>query len=888
LEKNEIVAMSHLFIRKISAQGIGPIKRFEKEFSPGYLYVIYGKNETGKTFLVEFIIRTLFYDVDFWGYTRKIDGEGKITISGIGKEDVEFAFRKSKNKNTLDKLLESRNYSLSPSLAKILLVKGGEVNLGKDVISKSILRNLLLERRIFEEIDSDSNISRTIKNAKIEDDKLIIDKRGEGKDYQEIKERLEKFDELIRELTEKLNLAEISTLELSIKELKEEKEKLERAKRYKAFKISQEIKEIEEELSKLPTTNELEEIDSKIRESKRKKKDYETKEKDLLRWKTRQEELHGKKEEYEKQLKAKRHYAYEISKKIENLKKDLEKYSNINDIEAKIKEYNKAKNEYEEKKREANKLSEEIKELPWIRSASESYAKFIEEKPKEPLNKLLIYISLTLLLMSIPLSLANIKILSIPLIILGTLTGGIYIYTLLKAFEDSPKKKELEDIKSEFKDKFNKDLKTYDDIKEVKQKLEEDEGKLNSLVIEIKGIETELKGLLREISESLKEITGEDIAPENWMAKLEDLKKKRNDLESQIKEKEKKLISLNVPEIEYELTDPGIEFDPAKFENLGKEIASLQAIEERISNLNEELQNLENEISILNDEIKNKLTIWFPKDIEENQWENEISTLKKTIESKKEYKNKLDGELKGLGIYESEYLKEDPGIEYNPNELKRIENELKRNEEEKEKKEKELLDIKTRICAQLNIDTSTPWDEILSLLFVEKEKTEKELKKILAKIIAGISVHQAIEKIKKQEEELLADSINSKEITKILTELTAEKYQKIRIEGDDIILSTNTGDYNIKDLSTGAKEQILLAIRIGIAQKLLGNNSAFLIFDDAFQHIDWEKRPLVVESLVKLSGSGWQIFYFTMDDNFKNLFEEKKKSGASVEIFNLF
>jgi DNA repair exonuclease SbcCD ATPase subunit len=881
--------MKSLYIKKISAQNIGPIERFEKDFYPSSLYVIYGKNETGKTFLAEFIIRTLFYDVDFWGYTREIDGKGKITISGIEEKDTEFAFQRSKKKNTLDKLLESRNYSLSPSLAKILLVKGGEVNLGKDVISKSILRNLLLERRIFEEIDSDSNISKTIKNAEIENDTLKIDKRGEGKDYQETKEKLEKFDKLIRELTEKLNLAEISTLELSIKELKEEKEKLERAKRYKAFKISQEIKQIDEELSKLPTTNELKEIESKIWEIKKKKKDYENIEKELQQFKERRNELLGKKEEYEKQLKAKRYFAYVISKEIENLKKQLEKYSKdkINDIEAKIKEYNNAKNEYEEKKREANKLIEEIKDLPWIRSASENYAKLLEEKPKEPLNKLLIYISLTLLLLSIPISLTNIKILSIPLIIIGTLTGGIYIYSLLKAFKDLPKKKELEDIKREFKDKFNQDLKTFADINAKKQELERIEDKRDLLKNEVEKIETKLKALREEISGSLKEITGEDIAPENWRAKLKDLKEKIDDLESQIQENEKKLSSLNVPENEYELTNPGIEYDPDEFENLKKEIASLPSVEESISNLNEKLQNLENEIGILNDEIKNKLTNWFHKDIEENQWEDEISRLKKTIESKKEYKNKLDGELKGLGIYESEYLKEDPGIEYNPNELKQIEDKLKQKEEEKIEKEKELSNIKTRICTLLDKDTSTPWDEILSLLFVEKENTEKELKKILAKIIAGILVHRAIEEIKKQEEKLLTESINSEEITKILTKITAGKYQKIKIEGDDIILSTNTEDYSIKDLSTGAKEQILLAIRIGIARKLLGNNSAFLILDDAFQHVDWEKRPLIVESLVQLSKSGWQIFYFTMDDNIKNLFEEKKKSEESVEILNL-
>ena len=107
-----------------------------------------------------------------------------------------------------------------------------------------------------------------------------------------------------------------------------------------------------------------------------------------------------------------------------------------------------------------------------------------------------------------------------------------------------------------------------------------------------------------------------------------------------------------------------------------------------------------------------------------------------------------------------------------------------------------------------------------------------------------------------------------------MKKITKEKYKKIKIEGENIIISSDVADYNIKDLSTGAREQVLLAIRIGIAQKLLGNNSGFLILDDAFQHVDWEKRPLIVESLIQLSKSGWQIFYLTMDDHIKGLFEK--------------
>ena len=876
--------MKNIYIKKINAENIGPLKKLDKEFSPSFLYVIYGKNETGKTFLVEFIIKTLFSNTEFWRYTREIDGKGKITISGIEEKDIEFAFLTNKKRKTLDKLLENKNSPLTPSLAKILLVKGGEVDLDENVLSKSLLRELLLKPRVFEEIDSDSNISKTVKNARIEDNKLIISKQGEGREYYEIRKKLENIDKLIRKVAEELNLAEISNLELSIKELKNQKENLEKAKRYKAFKISQEIKKIDEELLKFPTISELEEISNKIQQIKNAKKNFENYNEELKQKREEREELSKKEEEYQQQLKAKRYLAYKISKEIENLKKELEKYpeDKINNIKTNIEQHKRVKDDYEEKTNEANKLREKIKNLTWVDSAYKTYAEFLEKRPKEPLSKIFIYLSLILVLLGIIFSLAEIKILSIISILTGLLTGGIYIYSLLKAFKDLPKIKELEKIKKQFKEKFNQDLTSIADINSKKQELEMEKQKLD--LLDIEKAEDDLKKLYEEISKELKELTGKDIEPQNWEGELKNLENKIKNLKDQISGEEKKLASLNIPENEWVSTDPGIEYDPVNFERLEKEITIIPSLEKEISKLEKDLSNLEKEIKSLQEEIKKKLKKWLGKDIEENQWENEVFNLKKNIEEKEKHKKELEGELKGLGIDESEYLEEDPGIPYNPNKLKQIENELKQKEKEKEEKEKELFSLKGEIRGQLGIDLTTPWDEILSLLFKVKEETEKELKKTLAKIVAGILVHQAIEEIKKEEEKFLIEAINCDEVTKVLKKLTAGKYQQIKIEGDDIIISSNIEDYNIKDLSTGAKEQVLLALRIGIVQKLLGNNSGFLVLDDAFQHVDWERRPLIIDSLIQLSKSGWQIFYFTMDDHIKGLFEEKKKHEKNIEI----
>ena len=46
----------------------------------------------------------------------------------------------------------------------------------------------------------------------------------------------------------------------------------------------------------------------------------------------------------------------------------------------------------------------------------------------------------------------------------------------------------------------------------------------------------------------------------------------------------------------------------------------------------------------------------------------------------------------------------------------------------------------------------------------------------------------------------------------------------------------------------------------------------FLILDDAFQYSDWQRRENLMDQVVDLARSGWQILYLTMDDHIRDLF----------------
>ena len=79
--------------------------------------------------------------------------------------------------------------------------------------------------------------------------------------------------------------------------------------------------------------------------------------------------------------------------------------------------------------------------------------------------------------------------------------------------------------------------------------------------------------------------------------------------------------------------------------------------------------------------------------------------------------------------------------------------------------------------------------------------------------------------------------------------------------------------FPVSSLSSGAREQVFLSLRVGFASRALKDRAGFLLLDDAFQHSDWEQRQHMVSQCLSLVKMGWQVFYFTMDDHLRDLFQ---------------
>ncbi|GAI71663.1 unnamed protein product [marine sediment metagenome] len=139
--------------------------------------------------------------------------------------------------------------------------------------------------------------------------------------------------------------------------------------------------------------------------------------------------------------------------------------------------------------------------------------------------------------------------------------------------------------------------------------------------------------------------------------------------------------------------------------------------------------------------------------------------------------------------------------------------------------------------------------------------------------MAGFSVHKVISKLREEEDAKIQEGLQSEVVLSPLKDIT-QRYNRLILDNDRLIVSDQYDNFSIRDLSTGAIEQVMLALRIGFTLKLLREDALFLILDDAFQHSDWQKREILINKLADIAKKGWQIIYLTMDDHIKGLFDK--------------
>ncbi len=268
-------------------------------------------------------------------------------------------------------------------------------------------------------------------------------------------------------------------------------------------------------------------------------------------------------------------------------------------------------------------------------------------------------------------------------------------------------------------------------------------------------------------------------------------------------------------------------------------------------------------------------------------WEKTLNDIELHSQELKSKIREKELRLATLGVDASDYEPTSPGTAYSKQQLDRCIEQRDRIEEELQTEEQELATLKQLICQETTDDISSSWENLIQRLQEKRDAVLQDYKKSTSEIVGKLAVLHALNELRKDEDRKMLEMLRENAFHQPLLQVT-NRYRSLSFEGDHIIVSDAHNRFYLRDLSTGAQEQILLALRIGISTTLMKKEHLFLILDDAFQYSDWQRRKLLVDTIAQLAQSGWQIIYFTMDDQIKKLFNEKSKLfGADYRQFEL-
>ena len=304
----------------------------------------------------------------------------------------------------------------------------------------------------------------------------------------------------------------------------------------------------------------------------------------------------------------------------------------------------------------------------------------------------------------------------------------------------------------------------------------------------------------------------------------------------------------------------------AKLGELNKNEILVTPLREALSGLYDKTRTLETKTTAT-------LKAWTGSDVPAEAWRATIRDLKEKSDGLQGQIDSIGIELTAVGVPGHEYVEEDPGEKWDPERYAELTEGLRVTGEALKQEEEELEMLKARVAQATGLENSD-WEDLITDLRDKREEAAQEYQKHTAEILAKIQVHTVINHFRQDENSRIAQGLERDELTEPLQALTG-RYRSIRLDEDQGLVLTSDKDeeYPLASMSTGAREQIFLALRMGFASIAMEGKTGFLILDDAFQHSDWNRRENLVTRTLSFVQSGWQVFYFTMDDHIRDLFE---------------
>ena len=326
-----------------------------------------------------------------------------------------------------------------------------------------------------------------------------------------------------------------------------------------------------------------------------------------------------------------------------------------------------------------------------------------------------------------------------------------------------------------------------------------------------------------------------------------------------------------------------------------QDIATLKAVKKKIEedyykakNLITDVFNYQEKINRLEKDITNCLSRFGYEGQDYASWKADAETINNHRRTLSDAVGSQSTELAVLSVQSDEYLEADPGIKFSPNEMNNIAMQMTDLNQKIQEEETQLLTLRNEIQSIIGETVPIPWKELIERLRSERINVTLKYKSITSRILASIIVQGVIDSARQQDDENIRTNLASPIVTKPLLKITG-RYRTVSMEEDMLKIADQFDEFSMDELSTGAREQVLLALRIGFASKIMGQDAAFMILDDAFQHSDWKRRVNLIEQTMDLAKSGWQILYFSMDDHIRGLFDVygKKEFGEKYKSFDI-
>jgi len=220
---------------KISVKNLGPLDSLD--LTLGSMNLIYGQNETGKTFLVEFLLGSIFRHASKWDL-REIPGKGSVTISGLTDEPTSFTLATRKK---IEDYWEDDELGLPLNMARLLVVKGGELDLTGTPggVNREVLKTMLTSEVLLDQIRKP--ISKTIQKATLINQEIDGDNRPPIKTLRDLSDEMQKLQALLERVENEYSQGPLRQLKLNIAEIQHELKAQEMAKRYAAYKLRQDL-----------------------------------------------------------------------------------------------------------------------------------------------------------------------------------------------------------------------------------------------------------------------------------------------------------------------------------------------------------------------------------------------------------------------------------------------------------------------------------------------------------------------------------------------------------------------------------------------------------------------------------------------------------------------